>query len=77
MPEPIWIEVGRMAHELSERHGVPALSFAEHESRVRSHQEKQTTTRSGKLSRQPFGCVERKVAAYARTLAPVSNAFSF
>jgi hypothetical protein len=29
MQEPFWIEVGRMAHELSERHGVSAFSFAE------------------------------------------------
>lgn len=31
MPEPFWIEVGRMAHELSERHGGSAFSFAEQE----------------------------------------------
>jgi hypothetical protein len=31
MSEPFWIEVGRMAHELGERHGASALSFAEHE----------------------------------------------
>ncbi len=31
MSEPFWIEVGRVAHELGEHHGVSALSFAEHE----------------------------------------------
>jgi hypothetical protein len=46
MPEPFWIEVGRMAHEPSEHRGVSAVLVAE--------QEEQSALASGKPDEHAF-----------------------